>query len=243
MIEYAMKLGYIERKPNPCQYVDTPQRVQKEVEVYTAEEIKKILQTMEKEDDIMLYFAVSMAAACELRRSEISGLKLQDFDFKENQLKISRARVYADEGDVDKETKTRSGRRSIVIPAQITEIVKQIKRYKMSNRVKYGHDYIETDYLYVAANGAPLSVSSISGHWARWLEKHTEFKHVSFHGLRHTYCSLMLSYGIDPRALADQMGHSNPAISLNIYAHSYTESKIGYVNKLNEALYSASANE
>ena len=58
--------------------------------------------------------------------------------------------------------------------------------------------------------------------------------------LRHSFSSMLLSYGIDPRALADMMGHSNAMISLNIYAHSYLETKQSYVNMLNDALYSAS---
>ena len=46
MIEYAMKVGYMERKQNPCRYVELPKKVQKEIEVYTAEEAKEVLQIL-----------------------------------------------------------------------------------------------------------------------------------------------------------------------------------------------------
>lgn len=55
--------------------------------------------------------------------------------------------------------------------------------------------------------------------------------------LRHTYCSLMLTYGIDARTLADLIAHSSASISLNVYSHSYMETKQSYVNTLNDALY------
>lgn len=240
MIEYAQKIGIVERKPNPCQFVEAPRRIQKEVEVYTREESRAILKTLADEGDLMLYFAVTMALVCGLRRSEIAGLKVQDFDLNNNILKVSRARVFAIEGDIDKETKTKSGRRTIVVAPNVTALVRKVILYKKECKLEYGTAYQHSDYLYVEPDGSPLAVSTISGHWQRWLEKHKEFKHVSFHGLRHSFCSMLLSYGIDPRALADLMGHSNAMISLNIYAHSYLETKQSYVNMLNDALYSAS---
>ena len=97
----------------------------------------------------------------------------------------------------------------------------------------------ESDYLYVDEFGRNLHVSTTTNRWLKWRQKHPEIKKISFHALRHTYCSLMLTYGIDPRTLADLMGHSTPIISLNTYSHSYMETKQTYVNSLNDALYAS----
>lgn len=239
MFEYAMRIGYIERKVNPCQYVETPRRVHKEVEVYTAEEAKQVLQLLAEDDDIMLYFAVSLALGCGCRRSEICALKRQDFDFKRNLLQISRAIVYGKAGDHEKETKTKSGKRSIVIPDGIAEVVREVTKYKLRCKNRCEGEYQDSDYLYVDEAGNLLHVSTITNRWYKWLKKHPEVRSLRFHALRHTYCSLMLSYGIDPRALADLMGHASPIISLNTYSHSYMETKQGYVQTLNKALYTS----
>jgi integrase len=40
-----------------------------------------------------------------------------------------------------------------------------------------------------------------------------------FHQLRHTYASELLSQGVDIRALAEYMGHTDPGFTLRVYAH------------------------
>jgi integrase len=39
------------------------------------------------------------------------------------------------------------------------------------------------------------------------------------HGLRHYYASILLSGGVDVRALSEYLGHHDPAVTLRIYAH------------------------
>jgi site-specific recombinase XerD len=40
-----------------------------------------------------------------------------------------------------------------------------------------------------------------------------------FHHLRHTYASTLLSDGVDIRALAEYLGHSDPGFTLRTYTH------------------------
>ena len=39
------------------------------------------------------------------------------------------------------------------------------------------------------------------------------------HALRHHYASVLLSGGVDVRALSEYLGHHDPAVTLRIYAH------------------------
>ena len=43
---------------------------------------------------------------------------------------------------------------------------------------------------------------------------------IRFHYLRHTAASLMLNHGVPLLVVAKILGHSNPSITLNVYAHS-----------------------
>ena len=239
MFEYAMKVGYMERKQNPCRYVELPKKVQPEIQVYTADEAKEVLQILAAEGDIMLEFAVNLAIGCGLRRSEIAAIKISDFDFQKSLLNISRAMVYGKGVDIEKETKTKSGDVDALGVLRVLEAVRKVQKYKMKCRTKHPEKYHESEYLYVDEFGRNLHVSTTTNRWLKWRQKHPEIKKTSFHALRHTYCSLMLTYGIDPRTLADLMGHSSAIISLNTYAHSYTETKQTYVNSLNDALYAS----
>ena len=42
---------------------------------------------------------------------------------------------------------------------------------------------------------------------------------VSFHALRHTHASALIKAGIDLVQISKRLGHSNPTVTLRIYAH------------------------
>jgi integrase len=43
--------------------------------------------------------------------------------------------------------------------------------------------------------------------------------HIRFHGLRHTHGTLMALSGINPKVIAERMGHSSVAFFLDTYGH------------------------
>ena len=44
-------------------------------------------------------------------------------------------------------------------------------------------------------------------------------EHLTPHKLRHTYASLLVSLGVDPGSVMDQIGHTDPAFTLRVYRH------------------------
>lgn len=44
-------------------------------------------------------------------------------------------------------------------------------------------------------------------------------RHYTFHSLRHTAATTMLAVGISAKVVADRLGHSSPASTLERYAH------------------------
>ena len=49
--------------------------------------------------------------------------------------------------------------------------------------------------------------------------KRAGLRDIRFHDLRHTYASLMVAAGVDPKTLQYQMGHSSIKITMDRYAH------------------------
>ena len=46
-----------------------------------------------------------------------------------------------------------------------------------------------------------------------------DLKHVSCHGLRHTYCSILLSQNVPIQTVSRYMGHSDSTVTLQVYSH------------------------
>jgi len=53
-----------------------------------------------------------------------------------------------------------------------------------------------------------------------------------FHDIRHTYASLLLSDGVAPVYVKEQMGHSSIQMTVDIYGHLIPSSNRGAVNRL-----------
>ncbi|MGH3513293.1 MAG: tyrosine-type recombinase/integrase [Pseudonocardiaceae bacterium] len=47
-------------------------------------------------------------------------------------------------------------------------------------------------------------------------------RRIRLHDVRHTYSTLSLDSGIEPKILSDRVGHSNPTVTFQIYAHRST---------------------
>jgi integrase len=46
-----------------------------------------------------------------------------------------------------------------------------------------------------------------------------EVRRIRFHDLRHTYASLCIAAGMDPKALQRAMGHASISMTMDTYAH------------------------
>ena len=66
--------------------------------------------------------------------------------------------------------------------------------------------------------------------------KKLHIPHRGFHALRHTFATRALECGMDVRTLSEILGHRNPTVTLNRYAHSLLEHKREMMNRLGRNL-------
>jgi integrase len=68
----------------------------------------------------------------------------------------------------------------------------------------------------------------------RWAKLRRDLPAMRLHDLRHGHASLLLAKGTPMRLIADQLGHSNPALTARVYAHVVEEQLLDAVRGLGE---------
>ena len=83
----------------------------------------------------------------------------------------------------------------------------------------------------LSGNGDPVEPRTMQNRFKAVL-KECGIRNLKFHGLRHTYATLCIERGFDPKALSEILGHADVNITLNRYVHSTDEMKRRYVERL-----------
>ena len=66
-------------------------------------------------------------------------------------------------------------------------------------------------------------------------------KKIRFHDVHHRYASLLISQGENIKYIQVQMGHSNPTLTLNVYAHLMEDKNQGSARRLEGGIFSTSS--
>lgn len=192
---------------------------------FTPEEAKKLLNAIIAEVNF-ISVGYMLALCCGLRIGEICGLQFGDIDIVNQRINVRRTvqRVYVFPEDRQvvegKKTlhtkchvgtpKSKSSRRSVPLPDFLFKWLKNASKL------------FPSDYYIVTARGVPGTTPSdprtLRNNYDRFLEKHGFLK-VVFHGLRHTFASLMITSGADVKTTSKLLGHSDATTTLNVYSH------------------------
>lgn len=191
----------------------------------TKDQMRKFLRFVH--DDILYckyYEVVYILFHTGMRISEFCGLTLKDIDLKnktvniDHQLQRTSKREY-----VIEPTKTNAGTRVIPITDEVAEMFRSI----IEDRPQYKTEKIVAGYsgfLFLDKDGMPL----VAMHWehrfnsmaGRYNEIYkVQMPNITPHVCRHTYCSNQAKAGMNPKTLQYLMGHSDIAVTLNVYTH------------------------
>lgn len=198
-----------------------PKLKEKPVECFTLAEQKRIEQAILNGKKDKLY-GILLCLYSGLRIGELIALQWSDIDLTKGILTISKSCHDGKDGLIIDEPKTATSRRIIPLPKQLLPILRSVKKRSDSPSV-------------VSANGSTVSVRSYQRSFELLLKK-LKIPHKGFHSLRHTFATRALECGMDVKTLSEILGHKNPTITLNRYAHSLMEHKTDMMNKLGKLL-------
>lgn len=202
-----------------------PKTTEKQVSCFTVQEQEKIEKYITTSNERKLY-GIILCLYSGIRLGELLALGFKDIDFAKSVIYVSKSCHDSPKGRIIETPKTANSNRVIPIPKQILPYLKELKRNS-------------TGCYLIAENNKPLSVRSYQRSFELLLKK-LHIEHKGFHSLRHTFATRALECGMDVKTLAEILGHKNPTITLNRYAHSMFEHKQLMMNKLGKNLYKKS---
>lgn len=169
------------------------------------------------------------------RRGELVSLKWSDIDYKAQTVTIRRAARCVQGELAIKSPKTRSGQRTIVLPAVCFELLKalQASRKVMSPD---GWIFVQQDGVTMMGLGSPGHFFKRFLHAYNLAHPEAKLPLIRLHDLRHTQATLLLAYGVDIETVRKRMGHSRASVTLDIYGHAMEEMDRSASNVLGQIL-------
>jgi len=211
---HAVKWGIVAM--NPVGAADPPRVQRTEIQILAADQIGAVLDALRGHP---LYPVAVLGLATGMRRGELAALRWSDIDFDAGKIRVERSLEQTNAGLAFKAPKTIAGRRAVSIPPSIVAELRNHWREQQEQRLALGIGKAGADDLVFARPDAnPWPPDSLTTAWAKTIAA-LKLPKVTLHALRHTHVSQLIASGLDVVTVSRRIGHSNPTVTLTVYAH------------------------
>lgn len=150
IFDYAIKMQMLTY--NPCRSVTLPKPDKEKREIYTLEEVQKMLELFEQEPESHYKYTLfyTMAVYTGFRRGELLGLEWKDFDFENHMVTVSRTSLYSRRkgGTYTETPKTETSYRTLKLPMVVIAKLFRWREIQNTQRQKIGSKWTETDRVF-----------------------------------------------------------------------------------------------
>jgi integrase len=243
-LNQAMKDGLIHR--NVASEVKPPEITPKELDVYTPEEARQLLDAV-RGHRLEALFTVAIAIA--LRLGECLGLQWPDVDFNRRRLTVrhnlQRLRRVR-RGDVVKEGEAKTERllgrpkgkkiHPLPLPVVVFDALRQHQARQQEERKLAGTKWKgDGRYVFTSTIGTPIERRSLERIF-KHLCAAAGLRQIRFHDLRHSAVSILIALGVHPKAIQALLRHSSIRITMDIYGHLFDQVQQETADKMDEVL-------
>ena len=155
---------------------------------------------------------------CSLRLGEVGALRYPSVDFDAGTITVDRALKYTPAtGAFIAETKTDAGDRVVSLPPSMLRILHDALwddvMESQDDPDKWRGDY----WIVHSRHGARVNKDTPSKWFRKFADAHG-YRGLTYHDLRHVHASFLLQHNVDLQSVSVRMGHSDPSVTLRVYA-------------------------
>ncbi len=228
VVNYAVQNDLIGR--SPCRGIKLPAIEPARMAILEPADLARLAQSIADEFAPMVW----LGAVLGLRWGEVAGLRVGRVDLLRRTITVAE-QVTRGVGGVGfaSPPKSAAGRRTLSIPAELASLLSK----HLADRGLTGAT--SNALLFGGAGGRPLDYSN----WRRrvWLPavELANLDGIGFHDLRRTNATAMVLDGVDVKTAQARLGHSDPRLTLAIYAQATGEGDRAAAQKLGARLMTA----
>ena len=201
---------------NPAALVRPPATVREEVRPWSPEEASTFLRASVGH---RLYALFAVGVALGLRRGELLALRWSDVDMEEWLVHVRQnVQRLPEVGLIYGSPKTGRSRRTIPLPARSVKVLRSHRVRQAAEALALGPRWPETGLVFTSTAGTVIQPRNLSRLFDKLIAA-AGVRRIRFHDLRHTCASLLLAQGVPPRMVMDVLGHSQIAITMDLYSH------------------------
>lgn len=207
---------------NPMDAVQLPkERNKKERPIWNNQEMNKFLITAAKESKYYVAFALELITG--LRRGELLALRWSNVDFQNKKIKVREQLVRVGGKLKFKKPKTFKSSRDICLADNdasgiVLNLLKAHKAHQEEWKKLLRDVYQDNNLVFCTDIGKPLEPKNFVEHF-KAISRKARVKEIRFHDLRHTFATFSLENGVNPKTLAEMLGHASIYFSLDDYCH------------------------
>jgi len=200
---------------NPADHVELAPENPKRARPWTVKQVRAFLDATHDDRLAPLYRLLLVTG---MRRGEAVGLRWLDVDLDGRCLFIVQQITEIRGRGVVGTPKTKRGSRVIPIDDGTVEILRRHQQNQHLERLAGGDAWTDSGLAFTRPDGSPLRPEYVTRHFQK-LGAQLGLPAIRLHDLRHTNASLSLTAGVDMKVVSERLGHSQLAITADLYTH------------------------
>ena len=231
-LRQAVADGLVPR--NVASVVRAPRPAKKEMRFLDLEQAEALLEAARGDRLEALYV---LAIRTGMRQGELLGLRWSDVDLETGTLHVRRT-LASTKGGVAVYNPPKSGKgRGLMLSEKTIEALRRHKAAQNEQRLQLGGLWEDHDLVFPDPWGKPTRRWTLDRRsFVPLLERAGLAGAITFHGLRHTFATMMLKGGINVKVVSEMLGHADVALTLNVYSHVLPGMQVEAARKIDELL-------
>lgn len=205
---------------NSAAVAQTPPNTREPQTTLSRQELRTVIDEIE---DPTMNAIVQVVSRTGLRRGELVALRYNDIDLDAKTIRVDTSITAVGGELIEGPPKTKKSRRVVAVDDEVVRVLREHRERSDQARAELESDPTsEDDFVFARPDSSPVHPDGLSNAFTKVMASVAidhDIPTITFHGLRHTHATHCLEAGINPKAVADRLGHSSVATTLDLYSH------------------------